>query len=72
MTPCPKAAELSQSLNEILAHIVDLTKAQLDAFQENREGEMMRLDKELENAIGKKERAIGALREHRREHHCAA
>jgi hypothetical protein len=26
------------------------------------------LDKELENTVGRKERCIGALREHRREH----
>ncbi len=30
----------------------------------------MRLDKDLENAVGLKEWAIGAMREHAREHGC--
>jgi hypothetical protein len=30
----------------------------------------MMIDKQIENAIGEKERAMGALRHHRAEHRC--
>jgi hypothetical protein len=30
----------------------------------------MAIDKEIENTLGEKERALGALREHQREHGC--
>ena len=32
----------------------------------------MRLDKELENAVGLKERCVGALRQHEADHNCQA
>jgi hypothetical protein len=67
---CPKNVELTNAVNSILAKIVELTTAQLTAFQNGQHAEMMRLDKQLENAIGEKERSIGALSEHRKEHAC--
>jgi hypothetical protein len=45
-----------------------LTTDQLAAFRRRDDSTFMRLDKELELTIGLKERTIGALREHRREH----
>ncbi|MGH9558245.1 MAG: hypothetical protein ACRD30_03330 [Bryobacteraceae bacterium] len=52
----------------VLARIVALTTAQLDAFRQDNRGELMRLDRDLENAMGEKERNLGALYEHRKEH----
>ena len=67
---CGRRAKLAQAVQEILQRIADLTKAQLETFQRRDETELMRLDKELENAMGLKERSIGALREHEKEHGC--
>jgi hypothetical protein len=45
-----------------------MTTAQLDAFLAKDNAKMMRLDKQLEHAVGRKERAFGAQRHHAREH----
>jgi hypothetical protein len=45
-----------------------LTSAQLAAFHANDQDTFMRLDREPENAVGRKERTIGALRRYRQEH----
>jgi hypothetical protein len=67
---CPTNAELAGEVQRVLAKIVELTAAQLEAFRDRRSGEMMRFDKELEQAMGEKERAIGAYNQHREEHGC--
>jgi hypothetical protein len=68
--PCEVNLELAAVVNEALAELVRLTSAQLAAFQNREHAEVMRLDKILENAVGVKERAIGAYNEHRRSHGC--
>ena len=68
--PCEVNAELASAVNEALAELVRLTSAQLLAFRNRDHGELMRLDKIMENAVGVKERAIGAYNEHRRSHGC--
>ena len=69
MTPqCLRCAELNQALDEILDKLVTLTASQLAAFRDRDLSRFMVLDKELELAIGIKERSVGAVREHRREH----
>ena len=70
MTHCPVEQRLADDVSGALARIVELSKAQYEAFHRNDEGELMRLDKELELAFGEKERSIGALRQHREEHGC--
>jgi len=67
---CPVEQGLADAVGAILTRLVELTTAQLQAFQEQREADVSRLDKELENAVGEKERAIGRLDEHRRKHGC--
>ncbi len=70
MEQCSTRAELAAEVESVLQEIVDLTTQQLDHFRAGTHTVMMDLDRKLENAIGKKERAIGALREHTREHKC--
>lgn len=67
---CPVEKALAEAVSAVLTRLVELTTAQLRAFQEQREADVSRLDKELENTIGEKERAIGRLDEHRNEHGC--
>jgi hypothetical protein len=68
MEKCARCGKLSEEVAEVLQHLRQLTTTQLEAFRGNDIGTFMRLDKELENEVGRKERAFGAWREHRAEH----
>ena len=67
---CPERSRLSAKVNEILQELVELTKTQHEAFTSRDDAVFMRLDKTLELTIGRKERSIGALRQHQQEHGC--
>lgn len=67
---CATYAGLQSKVTSILQRIADLTSAQLVAFQARDQVLFMTLDKELENAMGAKERAVGAMRQHAKEHGC--
>jgi hypothetical protein len=67
---CAEYARLQAEVGEAFESLVKLTQAQLDAFRANDQATVMRMDKELENTIGEKERRIGAMRQHAREHKC--
>src|SRR4051812_45416128 len=62
--PATRAAASLQTLS-------DLTTDMLDAFRANDRGPFLRLDKELETSVGRKERIVGALHQHVRDHMCA-
>ena len=68
---CQEYANLQQELKLVLQTLSDLTKAMLDAFRANDRGAFSRLDKELETSVGRKERIVGALRQHIKDHKCA-
>lgn len=57
-------------MEDILQRLKELTALQLEAFRSRNSAELARLDRELENAMGEKERSFGALRQHVREHNC--
>jgi hypothetical protein len=65
---CSRCEALAWDVETILATISDLTKEQVAAFKAEDMSEFGRLDKALENAMGVKERAIGAYREHQKTH----
>jgi hypothetical protein len=65
---CERCAELFSQVAGVLDELASLTLAQSEAFKAGDMDRFTRLDKELENTVGRKERCIGALREHRREH----
>jgi hypothetical protein len=65
---CARGEELEGAVQDILVKVVALATAELNAFRSHRLDEMMRVDKELEQAIGEKERRLGAYLHHR-EHH---
>ena len=68
---CPEYANLQQELQLTLQTLSDLTKAMLDAFRGNDRNAFARLDKELETTVGRKERVVGALRQHVKDHQCS-
>ena len=67
---CAELAKLEEGVRSVLQQLIELTAAQLQAFRTHDQPEFLRLDKELENMIGVKERRIGALRQHGQEHGC--
>jgi hypothetical protein len=67
---CAEYKQLQKEVETHLTKITELTTSQLRAFQLNDQITFARLDKELENAMGEKERRIGAARQHAKEHGC--
>ena len=68
---CQEYASLQHELQLTLQALSDLTKSMLDAFRANDRNVFARLDKELETTVGRKERVVGALRQHIKDHQCA-
>lgn len=68
MDRCHECALLTGKIDTVLSHLLELTTAQLEAFRMKDDNAVVRLDKELEQALGREERAFGAQREHAREH----
>jgi hypothetical protein len=68
---CDRCRELSQQVDKILEKLTQVTSSQLTEYRRQNMSRFMALDKELELIVGEKERSIGELREHRREHGAA-
>jgi hypothetical protein len=69
----PKCAEYTRLEAEVevcLKKLRDLTTLQLEVFRSRNYQSFARLDRELELAVGTKERSIGALNQHGKEHKC--
>jgi hypothetical protein len=67
---CPRQAELIEEVRIYLQRLAELAHAEAEALQCGHQGLWREIDQEIENVIGEKERAIGALNEHRTEHGC--
>ena len=67
---CAEYEKLAVEVNNVLAQLTELTTAQREAFGALNHEEFRRIDHELENVMGAKERAIGALRQHVKDHKC--
>ena len=68
---CEKHEELLNHAKGVLQRINEITAKQKVTVDDSGVSErFMRLDKELELAMGEKERFVGALREHDVEHGC--
>lgn len=72
MQKCAELTRLNAEVAEVLENLTDLTKRQLEAFLAHDHALFMRLDKELENTVGVKERRVGAQRQHVKDHGCQA
>ena len=67
---CRKKQELMAEVQRQLVHLAELARAESAAIENLTGNTWIAIDKEIENTIGAKERAIGALREHNEEHGC--
>jgi hypothetical protein len=70
MPPCLKQQELIGLVQQHLHVIADLSRATIEAVGSRNEKLTRELDRQVEAEIGAKERAMGALRQHREEHGC--
>lgn len=66
---CAECGRLEKEVESALEKLVSLARAQGEAFRQNKHADFVRLDKELENAVGHRERVTGALRQHKADHH---
>ncbi len=67
---CPRREELTAEVEAALQKIIEASKSAQEAIRGDNEPDLMRFDRELESAVGRNERALGALEEHKREHGC--
>jgi hypothetical protein len=67
---CEVHDRLTAEAHAQLKKLSQLVGKQVQAFEVSDHDKFMRYDKELENALGEKERRIGALRQHDEEHGC--
>ena len=72
MQKCPEYIRLEAAVSNVLSRLANVATIQAERFRLGDESEFVRLDKEIELIVGEKERAIGALRQHSKEHRCWA
>ena len=68
--PCEERDKLKAAAANSLKEIIEFTDRLLKALNADQPGDFTLLDKDLENAVGAKERAFGALTQHRKDHGC--
>ena len=67
---CQEYDYLESEVEKALANLAQVTTLQLELFRARELKGVLRVDKQLENLVGEKERAIGALSQHIKEHQC--
>lgn len=70
LSPCAEQQRLIDTVQLHLIRIAELSRATADAVVNRNENLTQVLDTQVETELGKKERALGALRQHRRDHGC--
>jgi hypothetical protein len=67
---CHRQLELMQNVQSHLVRLSELMQNIAEALESGGDNLAAELDKEVDREFGLKERAMGALQEHRREHGC--
>ena len=70
MAECPEYERLRAEVENVLGNLGQITTLLLELFRSQDMGGVHRLDKALELTVGEKERSLGALRQHVKEHNC--
>ena len=70
MVKCPEHERLFAEGENILGNLAQVSTLLLELFRSRDFDGVRRLDKELEITVGEKERCLGALRQHIKEHKC--
>ena len=72
MSNCAEYDRLAAYVENVLGKLAQLTTLHLELFRSGDFAGSRRIDPDVERAVGEKERAIGALRQHMLEHKCQA
>ena len=67
---CPKQRELIGRVQSHLERLTELMGFASVALEHGQQNTSMEIDRQIENELGAKERAMGALNEHRSQHGC--
>jgi len=67
---CEKQQELVAETQRHLIRLAELAKRESEAIATRNDSLILALDQDIENTLGLKERSLGALHEHRKEHGC--
>lgn len=70
MANCPEYDRLHAEVETVLANLAQVCTLLLELFRSKDLAGVHRLGKQLELTVGEKERTIGALRQHVKEHNC--
>jgi hypothetical protein len=68
--PCLQQQKLMVEVQDHLIKISELTRAVAEALANGNENLAAELDKQVDLELGMKERGMGALHQHRKEHGC--
>jgi len=68
--PCKTRERLENVVQLHLQRLAALANEEVDVLRSGDQKRILELDKRIENLVGEKERALGALNEHRAEHGC--
>jgi len=72
MATCAEHDRLRSDVENVLVNLAQVTMLLLELFRADDSEKYLHLDKELELTFGEKERAVGALRQHIKEHKCVS
>jgi len=67
---CTVFASLENELTDVLNQLANIATMQVETFREGNDAEFTRLNHVLELTTGEKERVLGALQQHTRDHKC--
>jgi hypothetical protein len=70
MANCSEYNRLRAEVENVLGNLAQTTTLLLELFRSKDLSGVQRLDKQLELTVGEKERTLGALRQHLKEHNC--
>ena len=70
MGNCPEYDRLASEVENALGNLAQVNVLLLELFRQRDARAFKRFDKDLEVMMGEKERAIGALRQHVKDHQC--
>jgi hypothetical protein len=62
--------QLMTEVQQHLTHLAELARAEAEAISCKSDNTWLAIDREIEHAVGEKERSLGALKQHQNEHGC--
>jgi hypothetical protein len=67
---CERKNELIAKVQQHLLRLAELSRQEVDLIKNQHSNTWLLVDKQIEAELGEKERSLGALKEHIREHGC--